>query len=55
MKVKKITPHKLVADVISHDENGLVYSEVIDAEITLNEKLYELFKQNHLENEPVWI
>ena len=55
MKMKKITPHKLVADVISHDENGLVYSEVIDAEITLNEKLYELFKQNHLENEPVWI
>jgi NAD(P)-dependent dehydrogenase (short-subunit alcohol dehydrogenase family) len=54
MKVKNTTAHKLVADVISHDEEGLVFSEVIDAEITLNEKLYELFQDNQLENEPIW-
>jgi hypothetical protein len=55
MRVKSTTPHKLVADVISHDKDGFIFSEVIDAEITLNEKLYDLFKENKLEKEPVWI
>jgi len=53
MIVKSTTPHKLVADVISHDQNGLIFSEVTNAEITLNEKLYDLFKNNQLENMPV--
>lgn len=55
MRVKSTTPYKLVADVISHDKEGLIFSEVVDAEITLNEKLYDLFKENKLEKEPVWI
>ncbi len=55
MTVKTITSHKLVADVISHDQDGHVFSEVIDAEITLNNKLYDLFKDNQLQSEPVWI
>ncbi len=55
MRVKSTTPHKLVADVISHDQDGYIYSEVMDAEITLNEKLYDLFSQNQLEKQPVWI
>ena len=55
MRVKSTTPHKLVADVISHDQEGYIFSEVLDAEITLNEKLYDLFSQNQLEKEPVWI
>jgi len=55
MTVKSSTPHKLVADVTSHDQDGFVFSKVVDAEITLNDKLFGLFKQNQLENEPVWI
>jgi NAD(P)-dependent dehydrogenase (short-subunit alcohol dehydrogenase family) len=54
MKVKNITAHKLVADVISHDQDGNIYSQVTDAEITLNERLSELFQDNQLEVEQVW-
>jgi NAD(P)-dependent dehydrogenase (short-subunit alcohol dehydrogenase family) len=55
MIVKSSTPHKLVADVISHDQEGYIFSEVVDAEITLNQKLFELFKENQMEIEPLWI
>ncbi len=55
MTVKSSTPHKLVADVTSHDQDGYVFSQVVDAEITLNDKLFDLFKENQLESEPVWI
>lgn len=54
MRVKNVTPHKLVADVISHDKDGNIFSEVIDAEITLNDRLTELFQKNQLEGEQVW-
>ena len=53
MKVKSMKGRQLVADVISHDEEGLVYSEVAGAEITLKKNLYELFQNNQLEKEPV--
>jgi len=55
MIVKNVTSHKLVADVISHDHDGYIYSEVRDAEITLNDKLFDLFKENQLGVEPAWI
>jgi hypothetical protein len=55
MQVKETNTHKLVADVISHDLNGMIFSQVRNAEITLNEKLYELFQQNRLEIEPTWM
>ncbi|RLD91793.1 MAG: hypothetical protein DRJ13_17250, partial [Bacteroidetes bacterium] len=55
MTVKSSTPHKLVADVTSHDRDGYVFSQVIDAEITLNEKLFGLFQENQLESDPIWI
>jgi NAD(P)-dependent dehydrogenase (short-subunit alcohol dehydrogenase family) len=55
MKVQSSSNHKLVADVISHDRDGLIYSEVRGAEITLTDNLYDLFQNNHLEKEPVWI
>ncbi len=55
MRVQSSSNHKLAANVISHDRNGLVYSEVTEAEITLNSKLYDLFQENQLEKEPVWI
>ena len=55
MTVKSSTPHKLVADVTSHDRDGYVFSQVVDAEITLNDKLFDLFKDNQLESEPIWI
>jgi NAD(P)-dependent dehydrogenase (short-subunit alcohol dehydrogenase family) len=54
MRVKNITAHKLVADVISHDKDGYIYTEVKDAEITLNDRLTELFQDNQLEVEQVW-
>ena len=49
MRVKKITPHKLVADVISHDDQGWIFTKVSEAEITLNKSLSSLFQQNQLE------
>jgi hypothetical protein len=55
MRVKESNTHKLVADVISHDQDGMIFSQVTNAEITLNEKLYELFKHNRLETEPIWM
>lgn len=53
MRVKSVSNHKLVAEVISHDEQGLIYSKVVDAEITLNDKLMSHFQQNKLERERV--
>jgi len=55
MRVRSLNDRRLVADMTSHDENGLVYGEVSGAEITLNRKLYELFRDNQLEKEPAWI
>lgn len=53
MKVRSVNGRQLVADVISHDQQGLIYSEVTGAEITLKKNLYELFQNNHLGKEPV--
>jgi NADP-dependent 3-hydroxy acid dehydrogenase YdfG len=54
MQVQSNTNHKLVADVISHDEVGKIYSYIEAAEITLNNRLFDLFKENKLEKEPLW-
>ncbi len=54
MQVQSNTNHKLVADVISHDEVGKIYSYIEAAEITLNNRLFDLFKNNKLEKEPLW-
>ncbi len=54
MQVQSSSNHRLVADVISHDEMGNIYSHVEGAEITLNNKLFDLFKDNKLEKEPAW-
>jgi hypothetical protein len=51
MLVKSSSKHKLVADVTSHDEDGNIFSQVTDAEITLNENLFDLFKENRLTKE----
>jgi len=55
LRVRSTSNHKLVADVISHDRDGLIYTEVTNAEITLTDTLYQLFLDNQLEKEPVWI
>jgi len=49
MSVKSITKHTLLADVTSFDGNGRIFSEVTGAEITLSERLNELFLENHLQ------
>ncbi len=54
MQVVSKSKHKLVANMISHDRDGYVFSEVIEAEITLNKPLLELFKQNQLSREIIW-
>ncbi len=54
MQVQSSSNHRLIADVISHDEMGNIYSHVEGAEITLNDKLFDLFKDNKLEKEPAW-
>jgi NAD(P)-dependent dehydrogenase (short-subunit alcohol dehydrogenase family) len=48
LEVKTATQRRLVADVIVHDSEGMVYSKVTGAEITLSERLNTLFQQNHL-------
>ncbi|MCK4801133.1 MAG: SDR family NAD(P)-dependent oxidoreductase [Anaerolineales bacterium] len=55
MRVKSSSKHKLIADVISHDEAGLIYSQVTGAEITLNTNLFDLVKENKLDKEPIWL
>jgi hypothetical protein len=52
MTVREFSPRKLVADVISHDRDGRIFTEVIGAEITLTENLLPLFEQNQLAGEP---
>lgn len=54
MQVQSSSNHRLVADVISHDQAGNIYSYIEGAEITLNNKLFDLFKDNKLEKEPAW-
>jgi NADP-dependent 3-hydroxy acid dehydrogenase YdfG len=54
MQVQSSSSHRLVADVTSHDEAGNIYSHIEGAEITLNNKLFDLFKDNKLEKEPAW-
>jgi len=54
MQVQSSSNHRLVADVISHDEEGNIYSHIEGAEITLNNKLFDLFEDNKLEKEPAW-
>ena len=54
MQVQSSSNHRLIADVISPDEMGNIYSHVEGAEITLNNKLFDLFKDNKLEKEPAW-
>ena len=54
MRVISSSKHKLIADVTSHDEAGLIYSQVTGAEITLNDSLIDLVKENKLDKEPIW-
>ncbi|MCD4739087.1 MAG: SDR family NAD(P)-dependent oxidoreductase [Anaerolineae bacterium] len=49
LQIKSNSEQRLVADVIVHDEDGYVYSRVTDAEITLSERMNELFELNVLE------
>ncbi|MCD6344424.1 MAG: SDR family NAD(P)-dependent oxidoreductase [Anaerolineae bacterium] len=49
LRVQTSSKHRLVADVITHDEEGRVYSRVTGAEITLSPRLNALFAQNHLD------
>ena len=49
MDVESITKHTLLADVTSFDAEGRIYSEVTGAEITLSERLNELFLENQLQ------
>lgn len=52
MTVNSVSDHNLNANVISHDQEGRVISEVMGAEITLSERLNELFQQNQLRERP---
>jgi len=49
MHVRSCTARSLVADVSTVDETGRLCMEVRGAEITLSERLNQLFTQNRLE------
>ena len=53
MVVRSKSKYSLKADVISHDAQGLIYSKVRGAEITLSPRLKNLFQQNRLERAAV--
>lgn len=48
LDVVTTSKRRLVADVIVHDREGVMYSKVTSAEITLSERLNMLFLQNHI-------
>jgi NAD(P)-dependent dehydrogenase (short-subunit alcohol dehydrogenase family) len=48
MEVVSQSKHKILANVTSYDQHGIVFTEVQEAEITLNESLLELFQENTL-------
>ena len=43
MEVKESSESKLVADIITHDENGRIYAKVLGAEVTISQQLNHLF------------
>ena len=43
MEVKGNSGSKLVADITTHDENGLIYTQVTDATVTVSQALNHLF------------
>ena len=43
LDVKSSNESQLVADIISHDENGNVYTRVEGAEVTISKQLNDLF------------
>ena len=48
LTVQSSSDTNLVADVTVHDAQGLVYSRVTGAEITLSPRLKQLFQSNQL-------
>jgi NAD(P)-dependent dehydrogenase (short-subunit alcohol dehydrogenase family) len=48
LTVQSSSDTSLIADVVVHDAQGLVYSRVTGAEITLSPRLNQLFQQNQL-------
>ena len=51
MLVNSSSRHQLSADVITHDQDGLIYHRVEDAQITLSKRLNQLFLDNQLKVE----
>ncbi len=43
MEVRESSSSKLVADIITHGENGRVYARVLGAQVTISEQLNHLF------------
>lgn len=43
MDVKGSSGSKLIADITTHDENGLIYTQVTDATVTISQALNHLF------------
>jgi hypothetical protein len=43
MEVKESSDNKLVADILTHDENGRLYARVLGAQVTISKQLNHLF------------
>jgi acyl transferase domain-containing protein len=48
LEVQSSTENSLVADIITHDAQGQVYSRLSGAEVTISERLNPLYRQNSL-------
>jgi hypothetical protein len=48
LEMQSSTEKSLVADIITHDAQGQVYSRLSGAEVTISERLNPLYRQNRL-------
>ncbi len=48
LDVKNSTQTSMVADIITHDEAGKIYTRLLDAEVTISKRLNQLFAQTIL-------
>lgn len=51
MQVVSVTQNRLVADIVTHDENGSIYNRICGAAVTISKQLDSLFLQNRLHAE----
>ena len=45
LDVRESSSHKLIADLVSHDQDGKIYTRLIGAEVTISKQLNDKFRK----------